>query len=312
MQDPDSTVPLHTRRTALTLLAGTGAGLVLLGGGGRAGAAVAAAKAKKRSTTKVGATPTIKASGGTGAAGAGAAACVLSPELTEGPYWIDGDKVRADITEGTAGVPLALGIRVLDATTCRPLRNAAVDIWHANAVGVYSGYGAQSAGQGGPGGGAPGGPPPSGGVSGGGAPGGPPPGGAAGGPPPGGGGPAGGGPGGHATPSDALRFLRGVQMTDDQGLVQFATIYPGWYNGRAVHIHLKVAVNSRSVHTGQLFFDDALSDKVFTNTAYGNRGKRDVRNADDGIYQQGGAAGLLTLSPKGTGYTTTVTLAVKL
>lgn len=127
----------------------------------------------------------------------------LTSELVEGPYYIDADKLRRDVTEDQEGIPLALDLTVIDADTCRPLRNAAVDIWHCNATGVYSGY--EAGGGGGP---APTGPPPSG------TPTGTPTGG-----PPGGG-------GGHQEPTDDDRFLRGTWHTDRHGHVTFRTVFP--------------------------------------------------------------------------------------
>ena len=64
------------------------------------------------------------------------------PELTEGPYYIAGEKVRRDIRDGHPGTLLTLRLRVLDASTCKPIKGAAVDIWHADAAGNYSGFGA--------------------------------------------------------------------------------------------------------------------------------------------------------------------------
>ena len=81
--------------------------------------------------------------GGRGAAAAAertSASCTLSRELTEGPYWIDTDLTRRDITEGRAGVPLRLVLTVQDVSTCRALAGADVEIWHADAAGEYSGF----------------------------------------------------------------------------------------------------------------------------------------------------------------------------
>ena len=75
------------------------------------------------------------------AVASGAVSCVLTPEQTEGPYYLSREKLRRDITEGRPGVPLLLRLRVVDASTCRPIPHAAVDIWHADALGVYSGFG---------------------------------------------------------------------------------------------------------------------------------------------------------------------------
>ena len=82
----------------------------------------------------LGATTLQAEAAGTG--GQRAPACVLSPEMTEGPYYLPGERVRRDITEGLPGAPLELRLSVLDASTCRPIKGAAVDIWHASATGV--------------------------------------------------------------------------------------------------------------------------------------------------------------------------------
>ncbi|MFD8735717.1 intradiol ring-cleavage dioxygenase [Streptomyces sp. NPDC059618] len=183
----------------------------------------------------------------------GAETCYpLTSEAVEGPYYIDADKLRRNITEDQAGIPLSLGLRVIDAETCEPVRNAAVDIWHCSALGVYSGY--EAMGSGGGGGGGPSGGPtdvPTGTPTG--TPTGEPPSG----PPPGGG-------GGHAEPTDDKRYLRGTWRTDRHGRVTFRTVFPGWYQGRCVHIHVKVHVDGtwtdagyeggHTCHTGQLFF----------------------------------------------------------
>ena len=90
------------------------------------------------------------------------------------------------------------------------------------------------------------------------------------------------------------RFLRGYQKTDADGRVRFVTIYPGWYAGRAVHIHVKVRSGAREL-TSQFYFDDALTDRVFARAPYASRGRPDVRNAADFLYRDGGRA--LMLSP---------------
>lgn len=88
------------------------------------------------------------------------------------------------------------------------------------------------------------------------------------------------------------RFLRGYQVTDGAGAVRFTTIYPGWYPGRAVHIHFKVRVMSGPAlgqeFTSQLYFDDAVSDRVFARRPYSARGRSGVRNQDDGLFRRGG------------------------
>jgi protocatechuate 3,4-dioxygenase beta subunit len=134
---------------------------------------------------------------GPAAVASGAVSCVLAPEQTEGPYYIDGEKLRRNITEGKSGVSLTLRALVVDASTCRPIRGAALDIWHCDAAGAYSGFGAGAT---------------------------------------------------------SRTFLRGIQKTDAKGFATFKTIYPGWYPGRTVHIHVKVHLGGNVVHTGQLYF----------------------------------------------------------
>src|SRR5262245_48213159 len=65
--------------------------------------------------------------------------CVLTPEQEEGPFYIDLARARQDIVEDRPGMPLALAVTVVDSNTCKPIRDAAVDVWHCDALGVYSG-----------------------------------------------------------------------------------------------------------------------------------------------------------------------------
>ncbi|WP_030608358.1 intradiol ring-cleavage dioxygenase [Streptomyces fulvoviolaceus] len=188
---------------------------------------------------------------------------VLTSETTEGPYYIDADKLRRDVTEDKPGIPFLLRIKVIDNETCKSIRKAAVDIWHCDAVGVYSGYEDMGNGGGGP---APTGTPtdtPTGTPTD--VPTGPPPG------------------GGHTEPTDDTRYLRGTWRTDRHGFVTFKTVFPGWYRGRTVHIHVKVHVNGEwtdagyeggnTCHTGQFFFDEesvlasAVVEPYVSNTA---------------------------------------------
>jgi uncharacterized protein (TIGR03437 family) len=111
------------------------------------------------------------------------------------------------------------------------------------------------------------------------------------------------------------KFLRGYQVTDSNGAVEFTTIYPGWYSGRTVHIHYKIRLFDGSTKTyeftSQLTFDDTLTDQVFTQAPYNTRGARNTRNSNDGIAQQGGSAILLSLSSDGAGgYTSTYSLGL--
>ncbi|HEU0204039.1 MAG TPA: intradiol ring-cleavage dioxygenase [Burkholderiaceae bacterium] len=111
------------------------------------------------------------------------------------------------------------------------------------------------------------------------------------------------------------KFLRGYQKTNSGGVAEFLTIYPGWYPGRTVHIHFKVRTalaRDAKEFTSQLYFDDALSDQVFTRAPYAGRGRRAVTNANDGLYRRGGDQLRLALSPQGDGYAGTFALALQL
>ncbi len=94
------------------------------------------------------------------------------------------------------------------------------------------------------------------------------------------------------------KWLRGYQLTDENGQAEFVTIYPGWYAGRAVHIHFKIRTDPTSEEgyefTSQFFFDDELTDEVHAEAPYAAKGTRDTLNANDSIFQ--GSEGLLTLN----------------
>jgi protocatechuate 3,4-dioxygenase beta subunit len=112
----------------------------------------------------------------------------------------------------------------------------------------------------------------------------------------------------------AQSFLRGVQATDSQGRAAFSTIYPGWYRGRAVHIHVKIRTTAPSgayEYTTQMFFDEALSDTVHALPPYAAHGRRDMTNARDGIFQRGDKT-VLDLSARGEGYAATYDIALDL
>jgi protocatechuate 3,4-dioxygenase beta subunit len=221
--------------------------------------------------------------------------CTLVSEQEVGPYYIDDEKLRRNITEGKPGTPLALRVALMDAKRCTPLANAALDIWQCDALGVYSGFTANSP-DGGPG--------------------------MRGGP---------GGPGGMRPPgsrqTDKTRFLRGVQMTDRRGIAEFVTLYPGWYSGRAIHIHVKVHLGGDASgetyagghvsHTGQLFFSEDVTEQVAKLEPYVKRiNVRRTLQSEDGIFNsQRGNASLVNLTrlTNGTnadGFLATVTLAV--
>jgi protocatechuate 3,4-dioxygenase beta subunit len=179
--------------------------------------------------------------------------CVLTPEMTEGPYYISGERLRRDITEGKPGTRLDLALTVVDASSCRPLKGATVDIWHCDAGGVYSGFGAGAS---------------------------------------------------------SRTFLRGLQKTDAHGVARFRTIYPGWYPGRTVHIHVKVHLGGNVVHTGQLFFSDATTDAAYRKAPYSKRPNREPRNPGDAIYVNGGKRSMLKVTKTKTGYRGAITMGV--
>jgi protocatechuate 3,4-dioxygenase beta subunit len=186
-------------------------------------------------------------------------ACIVRPEQTEGPYFVDErldrSDIRSDPSNGSVkeGLPLTITFRVQRSTadSCVPLENALVDLWHCDAAGVYSDVDDPSFN------------------------------------------------------TVGQMFLRGYQLTNEEGVASFVTIFPGWYEGRTVHVHFKVrtdpAAASGFEFTSQLYFDDALIDVVHAQQPYAAKGQRTLRNAGDGIYQDGGDELLLTANDDGAG-----------
>jgi protocatechuate 3,4-dioxygenase beta subunit len=120
------------------------------------------------------------------------------------------------------------------------------------------------------------------------------------------------------TSTSGQNFLRGYQVTGADGQVTFTTIYPGWYSGRAVHIHVKVRIfdsssNTTTEATTQVFFDDSTTDAVYSASApYDARGARDTRNSADNIYN-GHSELLLSLAGSASsGYTGTISLGIQI
>lgn len=215
--------------------------------------------------------------------------CRLTSEQEVGPYYVADELLRSDMVEGKAGVPLSLRIVTLDARTCKPLSNAAVDLWHCDALGLYSGFTKQN-----PMG--PGGPPPGFDPQHAGPPEGMEPPDRMG--PPDGIGPPDrmGPPANH--PTDKLTFLRGVQLTSEAGTVEFRTIFPGVYMGRTNHIHFKVRVDGQAArsyqaghtsHVGQIFFPEELAVNLMEGEPYRRHQIHRTTQAEDGVFgdQQG-------------------------
>ena len=109
------------------------------------------------------------------------------------------------------------------------------------------------------------------------------------------------------------KFLRGYQVTDAGGHVRFTTIYPGAYPGRTVHIHFKVRTSKPGrvgEFTSQLYFDDALTDRVHAQPPYAGPGARRMRNDRDGLYRAGGRQLQLDVVPTGEGYATAYAVGI--
>ena len=189
-------------------------------------------------------------------------ACVVRPEQTEGPYFIDERLNRSDIRVDPSdqsvktGVPLRLALQIsrIDNSFCKPLGGAVVDIWHCDALGAYSDVRDVNAG----------------------------------------------------FDTRGKKFLRGYQVTNSNGIAEFLTIYPGWYEGRAVHIHFKIRTDpaSRSAHefVSQLYFDETVTDKVHRHPPYNAKRYRTTSNDADFIFRRGGKQLMLALSNEAQGY----------
>ncbi|MBT8768230.1 intradiol ring-cleavage dioxygenase [Metapseudomonas boanensis] len=194
-----------------------------------------------------------------------APSCRLSPEQTAGPFYLDDTLLRQDITDGKPGIPLLLQFEALDAEGCRPLSGAALDIWHCDAQGAYSGVGA----------------------------------------------------------NEGSRFLRGMQITDGAGRVEFRSILPGYYPGRTNHVHLKLHLGGHireghylsgwDLHTGQLYFPEPIVREAMTLPTYRHPGEEWTPQARDYIFRrQQGEDSIATLSqaPTGNGLVARLTLVV--
>ncbi len=221
----------------------------------------------------LGATGTAWLAGSTlmpGVARADTPPCVVRPEQTEGPYFVDArlnrTDIRTDPTNGEvkSGVPLALTFMVsqFSNTECTPLPGAQVDVWHCDALGLYSGVRDRRFN------------------------------------------------------TEGQQFLRGHQLTDTSGMAQFTTVYPGWYPGRAVHIHFMIRTDPTATRgytfTSQLYFDDALTDNVHARAPYAENGQNRTRNQRDGIFRRGGDQLLLTTEETAEGYAASFAIGLQI
>jgi protocatechuate 3,4-dioxygenase beta subunit len=239
--------------------------LALIGAGGAATFMAACAPGGAVSPGGSASTSAIATAAASAAIATALPACVVAPELTEGPYYVDVNLERSDIRTNTAdsvaveGATLTLDwiVSQADGSACMPMEGVVVDVWHCDALGVYSGV----QGNGGD-------------------------------------------------------FLRGFQRTDANGRASFTTVYPGWYQGRAVHIHFKIRTDPEASagleFTSQLFFDDELSKGVYATGVYAQKGPQDQLNSSDQIYSQSGGATLLSVTQDGDAYKATFPIAVQL
>ncbi|KAF2795674.1 protocatechuate 3 [Melanomma pulvis-pyrius CBS 109.77] len=190
--------------------------------------------------------------------------CVLVPDVTAGPYvWPRSETLRQDMSEDQAGIPLYLDIGVLDVNTCEPASDVLLDLWHCNATGSYSSFEGND----------------------------------------------------PNTPFEELvasknltigpgldlhtgdtTWLRGMWPTDGNGVMEMQTVFPGFYVERTIHIHVQAhtswsvrsngtIVASNIVSTGQIFFDEELSEQIMALEPYAshtqiNRTTNDI----DSIY----------------------------
>ena len=108
------------------------------------------------------------------------------------------------------------------------------------------------------------------------------------------------------------RWLRGTQYADAQGVASFTTLYPGWYEGRSPHIHVKAWMGDGREVTSQLYFADDLSDAVYREGAYAGRAGAHMRNADDGIFRRaGGAVPMAEVARGAAGYDGAIVIALR-
>jgi protocatechuate 3,4-dioxygenase beta subunit len=166
--------------------------------------------------------------------------CAMTCELQQGPCWDSTAEERQDISDGLAGLPMRLHLRLVD-ESCKPISGAVVDVWHVSPVGKYSGNDSAHENV------------------------------------------------AFCTENEAdftsHKYFRGKQTSDANGVVTFDSCFPGWYHGRAIHVHAMVTVNGQAFLTTQLCFDDALNAEIIsTQPIYNARGMLDTTDAHDGVF----------------------------
>ncbi|KAF5365180.1 hypothetical protein D9758_005369 [Tetrapyrgos nigripes] len=180
----------------------------------------------------------------------GESSCVLASEVTQGPYYVDGEYVRYDLREDQKGVDIYVDVQLIDVSTCEPVPDVYIDFWHANATGVYSGVSAS----------------------------------------------------GNGNSDDEANlnntFCRGIQKTDEEGVAQWLSIFPGHYTGRTPHIHVLAHqtngtdfpngtyIGDSISHIGQVFFDQDLISEVEAVEPYSTNSQTLTTNDEDGILSQ--------------------------
>lgn len=197
--------------------------------------------------------------------------CVLTARAVEGPFFVPDSPLRSDLRDGQAGQALRLQLKFVDAANCRALAGAAIHIWHANALGIYSGYGSHSPDQ----------------VE---------------------------LTPGHVPVESGERFLRGHQVTDAQGRVDFQTIFPAWYSFRTPHIHVQAQIDPKTALTTQLYFPDELNTLLReTLQPYRSRPEPLVSNRSDPVIHssRGAPGGWLKVQASPGGHVGSVTIGVK-
>jgi protocatechuate 3,4-dioxygenase beta subunit len=256
-----------SRRDVLALMgaASVSAFLAACAPGSSASSGSAATATATASGAAASAAATAAPSGSPAAVASALPACVVVPELTEGPYYVNENLDRSDIRVDTADGSVSEGavltidwvVSQVEGSACIPLEGVLVDVWHCDALGGYSDVAGEE---------------------------------------------------GHD-------YLRGYQRTDANGKARIVTVYPGWYPGRAVHIHFKIRTDADAASglefTSQLFFDDALSAEVYASGVYASKGTPDRLNAADGIYQQSQGMTMLDVVKDGDGYTARFEMAIQ-